>query len=502
MEAEHSADESLTARTERQVNLRTRLIAVDAVMLSIAWVVAMFQGDRHGRSIVDGLVLAGAATLLGMWQIHLNELYLARVSIIRSVELSRLLRSVAVASVGLLIVMRFYVTGTRSREVAVGALFSFTALVIGRSAYRAWIASLRKSGMFVRPVVIVGANREAAEIVELLQDHPESGFRVVGVVGSKAEAANSGLLDSWRGTTAATPQVLRDHGSNGVIVVVSALGAAEMSDLVRDLQERQVHINLSNGVRGINYRRLRAAPISHEPLFYVEQPSLRKRERIVKRAFDIVVSILMLIVLAPVYGLIALAIKMSDRGPVLFRQERVGQGGSHFKVLKFRTMVVDAEARLRELQATNERNGPLFKMTRDPRVTKIGHILRETSLDELPQLINVIKGEMSLVGPRPALPSEVAQFDQRLLERMKVPPGMSGLWQVEARDNPSFNAYRRLDLFYVDNWSLALDLVIILATAEQLGAKVVKALWPGKAEAPAPAAPAQRATGHDQPNAA
>ena len=142
-------------------------------------------------------------------------------------------------------------------------------------------------------------------------------------------------------------------------------------------------------------------------------------------------------------------------------------------------MVVDAEAKLLELQKTNERSGPLFKMDRDPRITRVGRLLRETSLDELPQLFNVFKGEMSLVGPRPALPSEVAQFDQRLLERTKVPPGITGLWQSEARDNPSFTAYRRLDLFYVDNWSVTLDLVILLATAEQVLAKGLKSLRRG-----------------------
>jgi lipopolysaccharide/colanic/teichoic acid biosynthesis glycosyltransferase len=173
---------------------------------------------------------------------------------------------------------------------------------------------------------------------------------------------------------------------------------------------------------------------------------------------------------------IALMIKLSDKGPVFFKQVRVGLNGEEFKVLKFRTMVVDAEAKLLELQQTNERSGPLFKMDRDPRITRVGRLLRETSLDELPQLFNVFKGEMSLVGPRPALPSEVAQFDQRLLERTKVPPGITGLWQSEARDNPSFTAYRRLDLFYVDNWSVTLDLVILLATAEQVLAKGLRSL--------------------------
>jgi lipopolysaccharide/colanic/teichoic acid biosynthesis glycosyltransferase len=160
----------------------------------------------------------------------------------------------------------------------------------------------------------------------------------------------------------------------------------------------------------------------------------------------------------------AILIKVRDRGPVFFRQTRVGRDGEPFTVLKLRTMCVDAEARLAEVRALNERHGPLFKMEHDPRVTPVGRILRATSVDELPQLFNVLSGRMSLVGPRPALPDEVAAFDDELLGRLQVRPGITGLWQVEARDNPSFDSYRRLDLFYVDNWSLLLDIVVLIDT--------------------------------------
>ena len=153
---------------------------------------------------------------------------------------------------------------------------------------------------------------------------------------------------------------------------------------------------------------------------------------------------------------------------MLFRQQRVGRDEHDFELLKFRTMVVDAEARLAELADVNARSGPLFKLAVDPRVTRVGRFLRATSLDELPQLINVVRGDMSLVGPRPALRSEVEQFPDPLRRRHGVRPGITGLWQVEARDNPSFDAYERLDVFYVRNWSLALDIVILLGTVEQL----------------------------------
>jgi lipopolysaccharide/colanic/teichoic acid biosynthesis glycosyltransferase len=170
---------------------------------------------------------------------------------------------------------------------------------------------------------------------------------------------------------------------------------------------------------------------------------------------------------------------------VLFKQKRVGKGGELFSMLKFRSMVTDAEARLADLTTDNERVGPLFKLEGDPRVTRIGRFIRATSLDELPQLLNVLRGDMSVVGPRPALPAEVAQFDNRLLDRLQMPPGITGLWQVEARDNPHFGAYRRLDLFYVDNWSLNLDLVILVATIEQVLSKAVRSLFGRRRQLPA-----------------
>jgi lipopolysaccharide/colanic/teichoic acid biosynthesis glycosyltransferase len=185
--------------------------------------------------------------------------------------------------------------------------------------------------------------------------------------------------------------------------------------------------------------------------------------------FDACVAAALVVVLSPLLAALAVLVKLEGRGPVLFRQRRVGRGGVEFEMVKFRSMCVDAEAKLAALKAGNERTGPLFKMDgADPRVTRIGRFLRASSLDELPQLFNVLRGDMSLVGPRPALAAEVAEFPAELNARHDVRPGITGLWQIEARDNPSFEAYRRLDLFYVENWSLALDLMILLGTVEQI----------------------------------
>jgi len=189
-----------------------------------------------------------------------------------------------------------------------------------------------------------------------------------------------------------------------------------------------------------------------------------RAEDVLLRGLDVVLSAALLLVSLPLSALIALAIRLDDGGPVLFRQTRVGRGGSEFSLLKFRSMAPDAEARRLTLGVMNERTGPVFKIRRDPRITRVGRLLRRWSLDELPQLFNVLRGDMSLVGPRPALPSEVARYSDLQRERLSVPPGLTGLWQVSGRASLSFERSVELDLFYVHHRSLALNLRLLART--------------------------------------
>jgi exopolysaccharide biosynthesis polyprenyl glycosylphosphotransferase len=200
------------------------------------------------------------------------------------------------------------------------------------------------------------------------------------------------------------------------------------------------------------------------PLIHVTTPTLEGGQRVAKRLFDIAVSGLLIVLFTPLMFILAMLIKADSRGPVLFKQERVGIEGAHFKMLKFRSMVVDAEERLADLAHRNEGNGVLFKLKNDPRVTRVGGFIRKFSLDELPQLFNIFGGSMSLVGPRPPLPREVEAYEQDVRRRLLVKPGLTGLWQVSGRSNLSWQDSVRLDLYYVENWSLAGDLVILLRT--------------------------------------
>jgi exopolysaccharide biosynthesis polyprenyl glycosylphosphotransferase len=457
--------------------LRRFLVIGDVVALTIGWACGLWLADDGFREDpLQPWLLLVASVGLGLWMLSVQGLYLARVSAIRSVEMSKLFRAAVLTAAGELLLARVARVPIRVREVIVAALVSFVLLVVFRSIFRAYMAENRKRGRYIRPLVLVGASPEAAEIVKLLETHPEAGYHVVGVVGDRASAFASGLAGLWRGSGSELVDVMDDLDVNGALLVTSALSASELNAAARMLQERGDHVHLSNGLQGIDFRRLRALPLAYEPMFYLEAAELSPAQVALKRVIDVGGSAFGLVLLAPVFLLIWIAVKIDDRGPLLFSQVRVGRNGREFNCLKFRTMVPDAEAKQKELELANQRSGPLFKMKDDPRITRVGRLLRESSLDELPQLINVLRGEMSLVGPRPALPKEIEKFDEDLRERVKVRPGLTGLWQVEARDNPSFDAYRRLDLYYVDNWSLSLDFVILLATAEHVVTRLLSAV--------------------------
>ena len=478
--------------------LRRRLVALDAIALVLAWLPAQLWHHDTGAALWKHVAIGIVLLVSGLLLLRLQGLYLARVASSRGEEIRRLV--ISAIALGALHSLLLSAVGVHieARWLWLSPAVLLTLLVWLRGGFRAWLSASRASGQNLRDVLIVGANADAADLVSVLREHPEAGFRVYGVIGDPGDAAAHGLSSMHRGTLVDLGAVVRHHGISGVIVVLGSMPTPELSRAMCELENDGVHVQVSNGLHGLSHRRLRATPVAYQSLYYVEPADAAAARLALKRAIDVCLALVGLAVFAPVMLAIAVAVKTSDRGPVLFRQCRVGRDGSLFYMLKFRTMVVDAEARLHDLAASNERHGPLFKLEHDPRVTRLGRFLRSSSLDELPQLVNVLRGEMSVVGPRPALPSEVAQFDDRLLDRLHMPPGITGLWQVEARDNPHFGAYRRLDLFYVDNWSLMLDLVIIVATIEQVIAKAVRTLTPHHRQ-PAPVVPLRGVSGTPSP---
>ncbi len=460
-------------------SLRRILVVLDATAIMVAWSIALLVPDgvdRPGVSAVPNLVFAVIlATGAALAMIASQRLYLARVCSVRAVETVRLGRTAVLTALLLQAGERRLGIHLSLNEVIGGAALCFGFLTAFRDGYRAWLKAHRRAGRHSRPIVIIGANEEGYDLYRLVGNHPELGFRVTGIVGSPSEVADRGYDVPWLGDLNHVVEAVRRVGANGVLVAASSVPSVQLNRVVRDLLVAGVHVHLSSGIRGIDVRRMRAQPMAHEPLFYLEPVSLARWQVVTKRALDLVMSGVGLLLAAPVLAACAVAIKLTDKGPVFFRQQRVGLDGKPFTILKLRTMVIDAEARLADLMEKNQREGALFKLTDDPRVTRVGRLLRATSLDELPQLINVARGDMSLVGPRPALPVEVAQFDEELLARQRVRPGITGLWQVEARDSASFQAYQRLDLFYVENWSVSLDLAILLSTVQTVATRGIRA---------------------------
>jgi exopolysaccharide biosynthesis polyprenyl glycosylphosphotransferase len=455
--------------------LRYVLVGLDAAALTASWVVATELIPTKAQSRVALLVAAMAFVGGGLVIFSAMGLYRARVCSLRTVEYSHLARACVLVALLALAVTAISHTADR-REIALGTPLAFLLTIVLRSGYRTWLANQRRFGRYLRPVLLFGAGSESADVVALLAEHPELGYRTAGVVGDKREAIRHGLTGCWCGELDEGLAVLTEMGGTGAIVCAGDLHPSQLNQIVQELLEVGMHVHLSSGLHGIDIGRLRPSPLAHEPFFYVERVTLASWQLVTKRAIDLVLSSTFLILMLPVLGLAALGIKLQDFGPVLFKQCRVGRQGAPFVVYKLRTMREGAESEIDDLLELNMRDGPLTKFSRDPRVTMLGRVLRATSIDELPQLWNVLNGSMSLVGPRPALPNEAVQFDAELRARESVRPGISGLWQVEGRDNPSFAAYRRFDLFYIQNWSVALDLMILLITVESVIARFLRAL--------------------------
>ena len=456
--------------------LRWALIASDITAVTIAWVIVNVSGLP--RSFVpmwsrSRLGFLPVIVLITIAMIFTNKLYRTRQCSVRAVETAGLMRACGAAGVGAwLIAGRYQAAEMRIRTIVVGMVLALVFIVTGRALYRSALRRARRDGRFTRPVVIVGTGDEAYELQRLLVDEPELGYTVVGVVGRAQEAWERNFSVPYLGASVDTASIVRRHGVSGVIIGSSSLSFRELNDVVRTLLDADIHVQVSGGLLGFDSSRLRANPIGREAAFYLEQAQLSGWQSKIKRGLDLSLGAIALVLSAPIVGALALLVRR-DGGPAIFRQTRVGLDGKPFTVLKLRTMVVDAEARLTEVMSQNERTGPLFKMGNDPRFTRLGRFMDATSLNELPQLWNVLRGQMSLVGPRPALEHEVANFTDRLLLRHRVKPGITGLWQVESRDAPSFADYERCDVFYVENWSVRLDVMIIFQTLIEVGRRSV-----------------------------
>ena len=348
-------------------------------------------------------------------------------------------------------------------------IFSFAIgtplLLVERYASRAMLHRARVAGRLMHRVVAIGGPSSIKEIVQALRSNKHVGYQVVGACVPDGVTTED-LPVPMLGRPSDIRGLCREVGGDTVLVARGAYDSShELRRVAWELEGSDIDLVVVPSLTDVAGPRIHMRPVGGVPLLHVEEPQAGAAGGLAKRVFDVTLAAVVLVLLSPVLLAVAALVSWQDGGPVLFRQDRVGRDGKHFDMLKFRSMNVDAESQLDALVASNDLDGVLFKMRNDPRVTRIGRVLRRYSLDELPQLINVLRGDMSLVGPRPPLPSEVAKYGIDVHRRLLVRPGLTGLWQVSGRSGLSWDESVRLDLYYVDNWSLTADLVIMAKTA-------------------------------------
>lgn len=348
-------------------------------------------------------------------------------------------------------------------------------LLFTRWLWRNWLVMMRGNGSYSARVLLVGSAESVTQIARELGRNPSAGYYVVGACTPSGAVGQvvPGTQIPMMGTVNAIEQAMMLTAADTVAVTsTDELPPDKVKQISWNLQAGRQHLVLAPSIVDIAGPRLHTRPVAGLPLIHVETPRFSKGQDFVKRLLDVSASFLGIVVLSPLLAFLAMSIRLSSQGPVLFRQKRIGRGGQEFTMLKFRSMVTNAEELLENLQRERQEQGVdsgnevMFKMKNDPRVTPIGRIMRKYSLDELPQLFNAFGGSMSLVGPRPPLPSEVEQYATHVHRRFLVKPGITGLWQVSGRSSLSWEETVRLDLSYVENWSLLGDLAILAKTAK------------------------------------
>jgi exopolysaccharide biosynthesis polyprenyl glycosylphosphotransferase len=464
----------LTDRTRSQRLLQTAIAGGDLVLIVVATVLAAV--GRTSLEMFDPTAdINGVAQLLGLWivaawmlaNVAMGTYARAHVGA-GTVEYARICSAAGVTA-GTIGILSYLTKFNLSRGFFV-LLFAIGVplLLLWRWVARRLVHRAHAHGHLLTRVLITGSASHIDDVAAVLERESWLGYRIVGAL---VPSSSPTLTATPRGVpvvgvSARTADAVRREKADLVVFTEGAFpSAVDFRRIAWDLEGHHVQMAVVPSLSDISSGRMTMRPVGGLPLVHVEQPQSLGASRGLKRAFDLVGASVLLVLAMPLMLVCAVLVKAGDGGPVLFRQTRVGRDGVLFECLKIRSMVVDAEAQLsRVTHLTNDPDNPLFKAQRDPRVTRIGAFMRRFSIDELPQLFNVISGEMSLVGPRPALPAEVRRYHPDVQRRLHVRPGMTGLWQVSGRSDLSWDDTVRLDLYYVDNWSIVQDLTIMTKT--------------------------------------
>lgn len=460
---------------ERQYIARLRVTDVLAVVLSVALAQIVRFGGVETTGLTNSVIYTGVSVAVASVWIAFLAIFRTRSTRVigNGAEEYRRIVSATFRLFGVIAIISLLFRIDFARlYLAIALPVGLVALLVSRWLWRKVVTRLRSEDKYKTSVLIVGSRAAAVSMAESFERSPSSGYAVVGMCMPGYEVPSDGIvhvegadipvLGSERDVLAA----IDECGADTVAVTATEhLGHKGIRKMIWDLEKKDVDLVVAPGVVDVAGPRLVMRPVAGFPLIHVEKPQYNGATRFSKVAFDLTFAALVLVLISPVLLAVAIAVKATSRGPVFYKSERMGIDGKPFSMIKFRSMTVDADQQVAHLLDRNEgAGGVLFKMRDDPRVTPVGKILRRFSLDELPQFINVLRREMSVVGPRPPLRREVETYNGEVRRRLLVKPGVTGLWQVSGRSDLSWEETVRLDLSYVENWSMVGDLLIIAKT--------------------------------------
>jgi exopolysaccharide biosynthesis polyprenyl glycosylphosphotransferase len=461
---------ALLRRRDWERRFREHLLLSDvATVLCVVLVSAAmetFGGAATSDVAIRGILLAA------IWAVLLGTLHAQDTALLRKgageVKALAIATGISVGIVTMAAVALGW--GAMRPTIVAGLPVGLAGLLLGRIAWRNRLQTLRRSGRFASRTLVVGNRVDVENAIRALLPAEGSGYVVVGATLLDGNARDL-LIGDTRiavfGNADAVGTVAAQLSADTVVLASRPVGDPDFAKrLCWGLEGTAAELVLSNPLPDVSAARLTFSCVDGLPLIRVQIPDYDRRHRVPKRILDVCAASLALIPMLLLAPVIALLVKIDSPGPVFFFQERVGRDGRTFRMIKFRSMHMDAERQLVALQDQNQGSGPLFKMKEDPRVTRVGHVLRKLSLDELPQFWNVLAGDMSVVGPRPSLPREVVDYRDHVFRRLYVKPGITGLWQISGRSDLSWEESVRLDLRYVENWSVAGDLRIMWRTAK------------------------------------
>jgi exopolysaccharide biosynthesis polyprenyl glycosylphosphotransferase len=444
--------------------LAFRRLSIALALADAASIVAALLALQYVTSdwtSIDGALVLTLAVASLEWIAVFHAFGLYRVEHLSAWEEFRGIFSATTVGVGVIMVSSFWWEASISRPLLAWTwLFAISFELLTRRLFRWRIRQLKRDGTLTLRTLLVGTNEEAARLARVLQPSVR-GFAAIGCVSTSDATDSDGGLPRM-GRLDELADIIRREGVECVFVASSAVSPKDVIDISRACRQAEVEMRVSANLPDILTSRLSIQPIDDVMALYLKPVRLTRTQAALKRSFDLLVSVPALILLLPMMAVIAVAIRSTSSGPVIFRQRRMTKNGRVFTMLKFRTMVADADDAAHAKVA--DLTEPFFKMRDDPRLTRIGYVLRKLSLDELPQLWNVVRGDMSLVGPRPLIIEQIEADPELLAPRHEVKAGVTGWWQINGRSDVELEQAVRLDLFYIDNWSLSLDLYILLKT--------------------------------------